>query len=410
MSFKSPLMYALLSAALVLLSAEFLARWRRQILAGLSLVLVTLVLEFSPASLAILAGFLLVHYATLRLTLLTERRRLRQVIFVTWLVIGLASFVVVKQYRWLTDWAVSPPLVPADLNTVGLSFVFFRQVCLAIEVRDGAVLDVPGLEYFNYNLAFWTFLAGPLQRFDAFREQSAQLGAGNVVQGPTVLLALNRCLCGFLKMFVVASAVNPYAHPRTFLGNPDALHLGAFLLAFPVYLYFNFSGYCDIVIGLSRAVGFALPENFNHPYLARNLNDFWARWHITLSQLLRDYLWFPLQTVLARRVPSRVAMVLATTTSFLVMGAWHGNSRAFVIFGLLHGVGVVVANLYSELLKRLLGKDRLKRYRQSRSIRVAATALCQAYVVLTFVPFKYSWPEIAEVLRGLGVFAGGAWL
>jgi D-alanyl-lipoteichoic acid acyltransferase DltB (MBOAT superfamily) len=398
MSFKNPLMYTFLSVALVLLSLRALSRWRPVLLAMFNVVFVALVLEVSWSSLATLAGFLLFHYGVLRLMLVAERSNHRRALFWGWIVLGLAGFVVVKQYWWITDLVVSRERLSLALNVAGLSFIFFRQLCLSIEVRDGAVGEVPVLDYFNYNLAYWSFIAGPLQRYEAFREQSARLVAGEPVPAVSALRGLNRAMLGFLKMFVVGPWVSAYATPSTFLDRPDVLHLVLFLVAFPIYLYINFSGYCDIVNGLAKAVGFVLPENFNHPYRSRSINDFWSRWHISLSELLRDYLFFPMQTALSRRLPLLPSMAVAALVSFCIMGAWHGNSLGFVIFGFLHGLGVVTTNLYAEVLKRVLSKEGLRRYRRSLAVKVVAVALCQAYVVLTFLPFKYGAGELSQVL------------
>ena len=406
MSFKDPLMYALLSLALVILSAKSLGRCRVEFFTAFNIVFVALTLNFSGSSLAVVATFLLVHYLALRLMLLSTKIGVRSFIFWAWLTISLVGFVLVKQYRWITELVVERPLVPAGLITVGLSFIFFRQLCLAIEGRDGALAEVPALEYLNFNLAFWTFIAGPLQRFEEFRVQSARMAKAEPAATQDVLLGLNRAAFGFIKMFVIANLASKYATASTFLNSPNLMTLGIFLLAFPVYLYLNFSGYCDIVIGIARAVGFSLPENFNHPYLARNLNDFWSRWHITLSGLLRDYLYFPIQTTLARHIPVLLSMVLATLFSFLVMGVWHGNSISFTVFGLLHGIGVIAVNLYTEGLKKVLGKKKLKNYRESRSIRLAAVIVCQCYVVFTFLPFNYTRSELSQVLHSLGALGG----
>jgi len=406
MSFNDPLAYALLSLALVILSAKSLGRWRLHFFSAINIVFVALSLNISGVSLVVFAIFLIVHYFALRLMLISASSTIRSVIFWCWLTLCLAGFVVVKQYHWITEFVIEGSLVPASLVTVGLSFILFRQLCLAIETRDGALNAVPIQDYLNFNLAFWTFIAGPLQRFDAFRAQNDRLAKAESVATQEVLLGLNRAAFGFIKMFVLANFASQYATTSTFLDNPQPIYLIVFLFAFPVYLYLNFSGYCDVVIGIARAVGFNLPENFNHPYLARNINDFWSRWHITLSELLRDYLYFPIQTSLARHIPILPAMILATLFSFLVMGIWHGNSISFAIFGLLHGIGVVIVNLYTEGLKKLLRKEQLKNYRNNRLIRLISVIFCQCYVILTFLPFNYSNAELNKVFQGITALVG----
>ncbi len=405
MDFKDPLTYAFLSGSLVVLSFDTIRPLKRHLVLLLSLAFIALAYHLSLRSLGVLTCVVLGHYAALQVMLRCKTAAARAAVHYTWLVLAVVGFLVIKQYFWITDLVVDRRFIAVELLTVGISFIFFRQLYLSIEVRDGMLTEIGLLEYLNYNLAFWTFLAGPIQRLDQFREECARFSdRAEAVDGAEVLRGLNRVMFGFIKMFVVGSWVGAFATPGTFLHHPDWPHLAVFLLAFPVYLYLNFSGYCDVVIGFAQAVGFRLPENFNAPYLARNIVDFWSRWHITLSELLRDYLFMPLHTTFARRMP-----VLASLLAFLLMGMWHGNTAGFAVFGLMHGLGVVAANLYGQILKRWLTKDQLKRYRNSLAIRIVAVVLCQAYVVLSFLPFNYSWEELARVAAAAGqLVSGGA--
>ena len=403
MSFNEPIIYLLLSTAIVLLSTKNL-NWRITCFTAINLVFVVLSLNISIISLLILGAFLFLHYISLQLIFLSKNAKFRSIIFWLWLFISLSGFIVVKQYQWITNLFTQQILLPDGIITIGLSFVFFRQLSLGIESRDGVHKKVKLLDYFNFNLAFWTFLAGPLQRFSDYQTQIIKLRSVKSVNANEVLLGLNRAAFGFIKMFIIAQSLQKYAVPETFIGDPGITSLLAFLCAFPAYIYINFSGYCDIVIGVARAVGFELPENFDHPYIARNLNEFWGRWHITLSSLLRDYLYFPIQIFLARRLPIIISMVLATLFSFLIMGVWHGNSISFAIFGLLHGIGVVIVNLYTEIIKKLLGKARFNNYRESKIIRIISILICQSYVLLTFLPFQYSHIELTALFYSLAEF------
>lgn len=397
MTLQHPLIFVLLSAALVLLSARSLDRCRAQCYLLLSLLFIGLFYGFALPSLALLAAVLVVHYATLcAMAQLSERGR--RILFWAWLIPVVAGFAVVKHYSWLTRLFLSRDIVPAGLYTIGFSFLLFRQIHLAIEVRDGLADSVPWLEYLNYNLAFWTFLAGPVQRFQSFRTQFANM-AQRRPDNRTLLLALNRMVMGMLKMFVVGRRLDAYCGCELFLSKPSLLHLARLLLAFPLYIYINFSGYCDIMIGLARAVGFELPENFRKPYLARNSIDFWSRWHITLSEFFRDYFYFPLTLSLGRRTWPWLGTAVATLCSFAVMGAWHGNRAGFVVFGLLHGAGVLAVLLYQAFLKSVLGKEKLQWYRANVPMHAVSVALFQSFVVLSFLPFQFSMEQIRSILR-----------
>ena len=406
MSFKDPIIYAILSLALLLLSANSLVGLRLHLFTAINLVFITLIFNFSAQSLALITIFLLINYLAIRLMIFSSRQFIRSTIFWIWIILSLSIFIIVKEYQWITDLVYKQSFIPATLVTVGLSFIFFRQLSLSIEIRDRALNEVNFIEYINYNCAFWTFVAGPLQRFESFRSEIIRLTQGERVETKDVLQGLNRAAFGFLKMFVVANEVNKYATVEKFINNPSLITLVIFLLAFPIYLYVNFSGYCDIVIGIARAIGFKLPENFNHPYMARNLNDFWTRWHITLSSLLRDYLYFPIQTNLARYIPLLMSMIIACLLSFLIMGIWHGNSVYFSVFGLLHGIGIVIVNLYTEGLKKILNKKELKAYKENRLIKISSIIICQCYIIFTFLPFNYDIIELNQVIKSLTLING----
>jgi D-alanyl-lipoteichoic acid acyltransferase DltB (MBOAT superfamily) len=400
LTFNNPLLFVFLCIVLVLMSMERLRRARQAIFLLASLAFVGLYFKSSPRSALFLAVSLAIHYAVLRAMLATASERLRQSLYYAWLVAAVAAFVIVKQYEWLTGSLVANMLA-AGMETIGLSYIIFRQIHLGIEVRDGMLDRIGLLEYLAYLLAYWTFTAGPVQRFEPFREEFRGLGTAEAAPPDrTVLLSLNRVMWGYFKMFVLATYFFQFAKIETFTKHPDAAHLGLLLLAYPIYIYLNFSGYCDIVIGLARAVGFTLSENFNRPYVARNMVDYWNRWHMTVSTFFRDYMYFPIYTSLCRRgMPPLGAAIPATLASFFVMGAWHGNTFSLAVFGVIHGLGVIAVNVYSELLRKVLSRDGLKRYKQSRLVHAAAWLVCQGYVVLAYLPFAYPWSEVAELYR-----------
>ena len=127
---------------------------------------------------------------------------------------------------------------------------------------------------------------------------------------------------------------------------------------YTVYLYFNFSGYMDIVIGVARFLRFHLPENFNRPFFADNFIEFWARWHITLSTWLKTYVYNPLLIILMRRYPSpnleSFFAVIAYFVTFFLVGVWHGQTSEFIVFGALQGLGVSVNKLHQVVLASML--------------------------------------------------------
>jgi D-alanyl-lipoteichoic acid acyltransferase DltB (MBOAT superfamily) len=421
MSFNHPAAFLFLCGILILFTFERLWRLRRIIFLLASLAFVVLFYsaasgdaKANPGWLAFLTAFVAVHYLVVQAMLRIRAAGIRSLVYYAWFLGMIATFLTVKQYTWLTSWML--PGAEESLHrlnsllslgnaglpvvTIGLSFLIFRQVHMAIEVRDGVLKACDVLDYLSYMVAFWTFCAGPIQRFEPFQTEFQRLASpGHGAAAADVLLGLNRVMFGYLKMFVVGDWFAKMATPQTFTRHPDAAHLALFLLAYPLFMYLNFTGYCDIVIGFARSVGFELPENFNRPLLARNMVDYWNRWHMTLSQFFRDYMYLPIYTALRKRTPRTLAMAVTSLLSFLVMGIWHGPTAMMAVFGLFHGVGVVLVNLYAELLKKLLTREQLKHYSQSLTIRVIAVIFCQAYVVAAFLFFAYDWNQLTEVCR-----------
>ncbi len=423
MAFNHPIVFLFLWGVIVLLSLEWLRPLRRHIFLLASLGFVGLCYfaagpdtKANPGWLAFLAAFIVLHYLVLRVMLRLRSASARSTVYYAWFVGIIIIFLVVKQYTWLTAWLLpgserllqkvngflsrGDPALP--VVSLGLSYLIFRQIHMAIEVRDGVLQGFGLLDYLSYLLAFWTFVAGPIQRFEPFCSEFHGLSTDRQRASATdVLIGLNRVMFGYLKMFVVSAWLDTLATPETYTRHPDVGHLIVFLLAYPLFMYMNFTGYCDIVIGVARAVGFTLPENFNRPLLARNMVDYWNRWHMTLSGFFRDYMYLPIYSTLRRRVPQPLAMSVASMLAFFAMGIWHDKTVMMAAFGLFHGVGVVIVNLYGELLKRLLGREQMKRYRQSRVVHFFAVLLCQTYVVAAFLFFAYNRNQLYQVLRCL---------
>ena len=199
--------------------------------------------------------------------------------------------------------------------------------------------------YVNYQVNLFTILAGPIQRYQDFDEQWQTLQP--VLADPHELLQnCLRLLLGVLKIALIAPV---------FYKGWDELQVAVvnhrvagwkfiveFLVVFyfyPIYLYCNFAGYCDIVIAASRFFGMKLPENFNRPWLARNVIDFWTRWHITLGTWIRDYLFMPMYKPVVERWPKRAPSLawIFFFLAFVVAGAWHGATANFLVYGACRG-------------------------------------------------------------------------
>ena len=193
-----------------------------------------------------------------------------------------------------------------------------------------------------------------------------------------------------------------FAAALAFAGSaPErAARFAGYLFAIFFHLYFNFSGYCDVVIGLGACSGFRLPENFRRPYTARNLLEFWERWHITFSAWLRDNIFNPLGMWLFLCALWQSALLVGCVSylvTFIAAGWWHGDSANYLCFGLLMGVGVGGVKVFDVALRRRPEELR-RRYLASPAVRVAAGALTIAYIAFGLLFFDHTPQQVFELL------------
>lgn len=236
--------------------------------------------------------------------------------------------------------ATSRPDEGSLLVPLGLSFFTFSAIGYLVDVFRKEVPAERSLWRASlYLLLFPKIVAGPITRYG---ELAGQL-AGRPVTRDLLASGVQRFIIGLAKKTIIASAVGLpadriFAIPTVQL-TPSLAWLG--LVCYAIQIYFDFSGYTDMAIGVGRMFGFNLPENFNYPYVAGSIRDFWRRWHISLSSWLRDYLYISLGG--SRVAPWRVYFNLVTV--FVLCGLWHGASWSYIAWGLYYGVFLVLERL-----------------------------------------------------------------
>ncbi len=330
-------------------------------------------------------GFILWLYGSAyALIWLRRRRSFKGAWIITPVVIVLVSLLGVVREQNETG------LFHPTILLVGYSYLMFRIIHSIVDERTQQLPSLSCVDYFNYLFAFYTFVAGPIQRLPEFLQT---LDRPRTDLASTALAATDRIANGALQSFVLAPFVLPYTSVSTLEppGRHFWMHFSTWYVSYYVYLLLNFSGYTDLMIGIALMFGITVPENFRRPFLARNVLDFWTRWHITLSSWIRDYLFTPLyfHLQLASRGRGRVCWIaLSYFTAFEVVGFWHGLNSRYVLFGALHGLGAMTNFTANELLGRLPGKMR-ERYRKSHAIRVCATILSFLFISFTMLVFAH---------------------
>jgi D-alanyl-lipoteichoic acid acyltransferase DltB (MBOAT superfamily) len=293
----------------------------------------------------------------------------------------------------------------------GLSFLFFKMAHVVIDASGGAIGQLSFTRYVNYCLNFTTVLMGPIQRFQDFAAQWDDRRASRRLDLESGIDAANRVLRGALKAFVLAPYLAPYVmQPGMPLNSLGAGELLVRVYSFYVFLYLDFSGYCDIMIGIGSLMGLRPPENFNFPFLARNVTEYWLRVHRTLTQWLTDYIFTPAyKAALEARVFARhgfVALAAALMVTMVAAGLWHGTTANFLLFGLIHGAALVVMRGYERTMTGWLGRARFRQLRESRAVTVAAVLLTYNFTSLAYIFFALDAREGTQVLARLSMLAG----
>ncbi|HVB16885.1 MAG TPA: MBOAT family protein [Stellaceae bacterium] len=275
------------------------------------------------------------------------------------------------------------------LLPVGISFFTFHGISYVTDVYRGdvAVCRNP-LDMALYMSFFPQLVAGPIVRAAYFLPQLAQPSTEPIPLAPALLLILS----GLFKKVVIANylasgLVDPVFAAPTSYGAPDLLFAA---YGYAIQIFCDFSAYSDIAIALAALLGFRFPANFNQPYRAERLREFWHRWHITLSTWLRDYLYKPLGGNRHGRLKTYRNLMI----TMLLGGLWHGAAWKFIAWGALHGGGLAV----ERLLEPWLG-----RHSQSRAARVIATLVVFHFVCFAWIFFRAEDFEIARLyLAGFG--------
>ena len=308
--------------------------------------------------------------------------------------------------------AIALPIVALLLNkyaglpafqVVGLSYVAFRLISLSRDV--GKRQDAPPsiLDALVYVLFPTTFLSGPIEPFERFRkiEPPARL------ERMELFASLTRIVIGLAKKLLIADPLGAFAN-TALAPDASASMLWPGLFAYSLFVYLDFSAYSDLAIGGARLFGYKLGENFDWPYLSANISEFWTRWHISLSQFLRDHVFLPLS---GRALTGGLAAwpllvgIMSSLVTMTLCGMWHGSRGSFAVWGFAHGVLIGLHQIYRQkVLGRMKAKQRIA-FQKKPAYRAFCTLLTFVGVSLLWVLFRFPLPEAGQVYgRLFGAF------
>ena len=366
--------WILVYSVLVLVPAAWLPPERWQ-LPAVSILTGSFLLVVSPLSALSLFGTASLSYGLFRMRMLTP----------AWRVVLAIGQSVGVWAAFKSEWPLQLGWQSTIGIPLGLSYYTFRQIHYAIE-RFKQTLPVHTFaDYLTYLFFLPTLLIGPINRFPDFYRDGRRRRWDAILFS----VGLERILYGYAKIIIIGNLLltAKLGHLIIYL-QPDHSALATYLsvVRFAVNAYVQFAGFSDVAIGLSLLIGIRVQENFQSPFLAPNLNEFWKRYHISLSSWCRDYIFTPLLSLTRRPV-------LATLGAMLVLGLWHQWSSHYLAWGALQGIGVLVWHRFGRIRRQPIDLAG----RQWIGILVTFHYFCLSCILIQ----KDSWQEVGQTLARL---------
>ncbi len=307
-----------------------------------------------PWSMAVVAGLSLFSYAMGRLIGGAKRRGPIHALAVT----GVLALLIVFKYlgmltgvlNGLLSFLGKLPAFEIDklILPLGLSYIVFKHISYLTDIKWGLVKPGRFDDFLLYSSLFTIYVAGPIERFERFQPQVARDRIpflwSNIETGT------KRVVLGMFKKLVLADLLGFYlGKPWNSPGDYAPAALLVVLMGYSLQIYFDFSGYSDMAIGASRLFGLRIMENFRNPYLAPNISQFWRRWHISLSDWIRDYVFFPLSRLGKGKIWLQACVPMI---AMALCGMWHGSTWNYVLWGVWHGIGLAVYQAWNGYKRR----------------------------------------------------------
>ncbi|MBC7430411.1 MAG: hypothetical protein H7336_17485 [Bacteriovorax sp.] len=269
---------------------------------------------------------------------------------------------------------------------IGLSFVTFRLISLFVDLKRKAIKrEITFIDYYNYITFFPSYLSGPLDKYGHFVSETEKENEPDIKE---LLENIYRIVLGTFKKIVIADFLANLSIDSMY--TPDVLLLPFYKVMISMYiysmvLYFDFSGYSDVAVGVGGLFGIKVPENFNSPFSSKNIQEFWNRWHISFMHWLRDYVYYPLQMFLLKTVKIKNTVLVASLgffVTFLIAGLWHGSSKHYFYYGLYHGICYSIYLIWRHFLLKKGTLAFKTFYNKSNGIKILSVVITYHYFIL----------------------------
>lgn len=311
------------------------------ILATLFFVIATL--YDKPKQLLYIVSFLIFEYIIIKLFLkLTRIKEQSESVYFVFLILSILPLLIYK-FSSLVGYSI--------FGFIGISYMTFKCIQYVMEIKDGLIKEVSASNFFYLNLFFPSLISGPIDRSRRFDDDVNKLKSKSEYI-ELLTSGLQKILIGAVYKFVISQLIYPYM--QNYSQGNGIKTIVAYMYLYGFYLFFDFAGYSLMAIGTGNIFGVRLPDNFNKPFISKDIKEFWDRWHISLSYWFRDFVFSRVirRMIRNKRIKNKLTRAsIAFIINMLIMGLWHGLSLNYIIYGLYHGMLLAFTEVYQKKSK-----------------------------------------------------------
>lgn len=323
------------------------------------------------------------------------------IVYVVWQTVLIKTYLIVRLKENRTGYfygAAALAILPlffvklsADITALsffgflGISYVSFRSIELIIDIRDGLVTSLSIADFLRFILFFPTISSGPIDRYRRFKTDQETVPSREDYKD-LLYDGMNKIFLGFLYKYIIAYLIHTYWMSQPVMSSNTFFGIWMYMYAYSMYLFFDFAGYSQFAIGLSYLMGIRTPENFNKPFLSRNIKDFWNRWHMSLSFWFRDFIYMRLVYTMIKKkwIKDRfLTSDIALGINFLIMGFWHGFLLQYIIYGIYHAVVFIAFNRFERFNKKHHIWPKNNKWIHGLSVLITFHVICFSFLIFS---------------------------
>jgi membrane protein involved in D-alanine export len=337
---------------IILLAPSIILRLlnRRPFLYDLLATLIAMVLIYSYSKSVLFSLILFMVWQVGLIYLYKNLRTMKNYswVFYLFIVLSILPLLLVKLNPYLK--------LNSTIGFLGISYLTFKGLQILIEIRDGIIKKNISLHLLLYFFLFFpTISSGPIDRFRRFEKDFYEKKPREEYLN-LITSGFHKIIIGFFYKFILAYLINEYLLTNSFIiENHSFVQRLLYMYSYSMYLFFDFAGYSAFAIGISYLLGIKTPENFNMPFISRNIKDFWNRWHMTLSFWFRDYVYMRFVFLMTKKKWLKnkyLISYLGYFTLFFLMGVWHGLENHYILYGLYHAFLIISFDIFERLNKK----------------------------------------------------------